>query len=196
MLYLLFLIPLVVEIFMPDNAVAGRCQHYAQEVRRNHFREFGTDYPWHYAVGQLQQESGCRDSLSNDGVGSQGLPQITWSVWGKYLGAEGVASLRTTKDQLRAQALINKNTFDSSPVKKLWVSFQIYNGGRLVLKEISKAGSSEWDLARKQCHRKVVTFSSGQRVDACDINYDYSKNIYKYGDQYRIESDSIKFKFW
>lgn len=191
MWYLFMLILLVA-----NTAYAGRCQQYSQEVRTNHFREFGVDYPWHYAVGQLQQESGCRNILSNDGVGSQGIPQITWSVWGEYLGEKGIPALRTTKDQLRAQALINKNTFDSSPIKKLWVSFQIYNGGRLVLKEIDRAGSSEWSLARKQCHRKVVTFSSGQKVDACDINYDYSKNIYKYGNQYRLESDSIKFKFW
>ena len=196
MWYLFTLILLVGESLLPTKAFADRCLQYAQEVRVNHFREFGTEYPWHYAIGQLQQESGCRNILSNDGVGSQGLPQITWKVWGKYLEKNDVPGLRTTKDQLRSQALINHDIWSTSPIKKLWVTFQIYNGGPLVLKEISRSKSTEWGSAKKECHRKIITFDSGQKIDACNINYDYSKNIHFYADRYRVTDDSVKYPFW
>lgn len=186
---------LILAFVWPVQAIQ-RCQNYKQEVRRYHYEVFGVDFPWWYAVGQLQQESGCRNVISNDGVGSQGLPQITWSVWKKHLEKQGIHNLKSTASQLRAQAVINKNTWDQSPVDKLWVSYQIYNGGRLVLKEISRAGSDEWQEARKQCHRKIISFSNGMRIDACDINYDYSQKIFKYGNQYRTEEDSKQFKYW
>ncbi len=173
-----------------------RCQNYKQEVRRYHYEVFGVDFPWWYAVGQLQQESGCRNVISNDGVGSQGLPQITWLVWKKHLEKQGIHNLKSTASQLRAQAVINKNTWNQSPIGKLWVSYQIYNGGRLVLKEISRAGSDEWQDARNECHRRIISFSNGMRIDACDINYDYSQKIFKYGNQYRTEEDNEKFKYW
>jgi len=195
MWYLFTLIALAGSL-LPAYAHAGRCLQYAQNVRVEHFREFGIDYPWHYAVGQLQQESGCRNIISNDGVGSQGVAQITWKVWGKYLVAHGVTDMVGIRNQLRGQALINKDSWNQAKPKKLWISWQIYNGGRLVLKEIERAGSPDWDMARNECHRKVITFASGQKIDACEINYSYSKLIFKYGDQYRIGPDSDKFKYW
>ncbi|MFA6135470.1 MAG: hypothetical protein WC869_15770 [Phycisphaerae bacterium] len=179
-----------------EPACAGRCLQYAQNVRTEHFREFGPDYPYWYAVGQLQQESGCRNIISNDGVGSQGVAQITWKVWGKFLKKNGITNMAGIKNQLRGQALINKDSWNQAKPKKLWIAWQIYNGGRLVLKEIERAGSPEWSKARSECRRKVITFSNGQKIDACEINYEYSWNVYKYGNQYRIGPDSDKFLYW
>ena len=203
MWYLFTLIALVGNLLPVSVLANGRCIQYIQDVRTEHFRIFGIYYPYHYAVGQLEQESNCRNIVSNDGVGSLGIAQITWKVWGKYLTANGIPNLVETRNQLRAQALINKNVWGQTKPKKLWVAFQIYNGGPLVLKEITKAGVvqqndyfSLWAAAKDQCKRKTITFSSGQKINACDINYDYSQKIFEYGDQYRIGPDSDKFKFW
>lgn len=173
-----------------------RCQNYKQEVRRQHSAIFGVDFPWWYAVGQLQQESNCRNVISNDGVGSQGVSQVTWKVWKRHLQSQGVESLETIPNQLRAQALINKDAYNQAKPKKLWVTFQIYNGGGLVNKEIAKAGSPCWQLAKDQCRRKIITFGTGQKIDACEINYDYSKKLFKYGNIYRTGNDGLQFPYW
>lgn len=161
-----------------------------------HFREFGVDFPWWYGVAQLQQESNCRNVISNDGVGSQGVSQVTWRVWRKYLQERGVDSLGTTTNQIRAQALINKDAYGQARPKKLWVVYQVYNGGALVNKEIVRAGEADWAKARAECRRRVITFSTGQKIDACEINYDYSQKIYTYGGKYRTGSDSPRYPFW
>lgn len=176
--------------------VVGRCRQYAGEVRRAHFGQFGVDYPWWYGVGQLQQESGCRNVISLDGIGSQGVSQVTWSFWGKYLERAGIDNLATPANQIRAQAFINRDAWNQARPKRLWIGFQIYNGGRLVLKEIEAAGVAEWSAARAKCRRKVVVFKSGQRLDACEINYDYSQKLATYGEQYRIGPDAPKFVYW
>ena len=174
----------------------ARCEAYKQEVRRNHAIVFGVDYPWHYAVGQLQQESGCRNVISKDGIGSQGLPQVTWAVWRKYLQEQGIESLETIPNQLRAQALINKDAYGQAKPKRLWVAGQIYNGGRLVLKEIERAGYPYWHQAKEQCQRKIITFSNGQKISACEINYDYSQKLFEYGNLYRTGPDSPLYPYW
>lgn len=157
---------------------------------------FGTDYPYHYAVAQLHKESLCRNVLSRDGVGSEGYAQITYRVWEKRLKTFGINEVRTTSNNLRAQAIINKDVWDSTPHKKLWVSMQIYNGGYLVLKEIDRAGAVDWQAARDQCKRRIIRFNNGQERSACDINYEYSKLIFKYGEDYRRTEDSERFPFW
>jgi hypothetical protein len=184
-------------VSLPSIAGASdRCQSYSQEVRKAHAYYFGIDFPWHYSVAQLQQESNCRDVISKDGIGSQGAAQITYRWWKKPLAKAGITEITSRRNHLRAQAYINFDAWGQNRYKRLWISYQIYNGGRLVLKEIKKAGFPCWELARKECNRKIITFSSGQKIDACDINYDYSKKIYEYSETYRMISDSDKFKFW
>lgn len=180
-----------------------RCRDYSDGVRESHWKVFGTAFPWHYAVGQLQQESGCRNIMSNDGVGSQGLPQITWSVWSKPLIAARIPDLKTTPNQLDAQAVINKAMWDHA-VKLghplLWVALQEYNGGGAVYKEITAANSDDHELAKLCCRRKDVVFNQGRvnesRRSACDINYEYPGRIAKYADRYRVGPDSKHFPMW
>jgi len=180
-----------------------RCQNLIPEVRVRHSSVFGVDFPYHYAVGQLQQESNCRNIISNDGVGSQGVSQVTWSVWKELLAKNGISDLSSTSDQIKSQALINYEAYKQSKKSKLWISYQIYNGGGLVLKELKSAQPieknfhfSEWYAAKEKCKRKIVEFSSGQRINACDINYDYGVKLFEYGKQYQIFKDSEKFPYW
>jgi hypothetical protein len=197
MLRSFFLILLAVSLAAPASAgTLDRCNSFKQEVRRAHFYEFGLSFPWWYGVAQIQQESLCRDVISMDGVGSQGLSQVTWKWWGKHLKKVGIMDLSTARNQLRAQAFVMKDAQNQNRHKKLWVAYQIYNGGRLVLKEIKRAGIVDHKAARAECRRKIITFSNGQQISACDINYEYPELIYKYADRYRTGADSRRYEFW
>lgn len=173
-----------------------RCESYTQEVRKAHWEQFGVDYPYQYGIGQLVQESGCRNILSLDGVGSEGLPQITYRLWQKPLSAHGVKSIAAISDQLKAQAIIMRTVYE--PKYPLWVTYQKYNGGGLVLKEIKRANSNDWKSAKSQCRRGQSCFTYKGVTTCrsnCDINYEYSQNIFKYGNKYAsITSNS--YRYW
>lgn len=173
-----------------------RCQNLSQEVRAAHSIYFGPDFPSHYSVGQLQQESNCRNVISRDGVGSEGPAQITYRLWKDALTRKGITEIRTTKNHLRAQAFINHSAWHESGTRKLWIAYQVYNGGGLVNKEIKRAGRADWTAARAQCRRKVVHFKDGSSESACDINYSYSRQVYRYGNAYRTAADSRAYSFW
>lgn len=174
-----------------------RCQSYVQDVRRAHWSQFGVDFPYQYGVGQLVQESGCRNILSLDGVGSEGLPQITYRIWQKPLSDHDIKSIRAIPDQIKAQAIIMKVVY--LPKFGLWVTYQKYNGGGLVVKEIGRAGIEDWEKAKEQCRRGQSCFTyKGVKTcrSNCDINYEYSQNIFKYGKKYETVSQNNRYPFW
>jgi hypothetical protein len=173
-----------------------RCENLRQEVRVAHYQYFGTDFPYHYSLGQLQQESNCKNVISLDGVGSEGPAQITYRIWKDALRKQGIGEVKSTKNNLRAQAYINYLARKQDPHKKLWVSYQIYNGGGLVLKEITRAGKVDWAAAKAVCRRKTVHFKGGYSENACDINYSYSRQLFKYGNAYRTSLGSTKYPYW
>lgn len=193
---LLLLTLLAVDLF--GGGSIQRCQSYVQDVRRAHWSQFGVDYPYQYGVGQLVQESGCRNVLSYDGVGSQGLAQITWRWHKQTLQKRGIRSLDAIPDQLKAQAILMRQMW--VPKYGLWVTYQAYNGGGLVLKEINRAGSENWVKAKSNCKRgqSCFTYPSGKKecVSNCEINYDYSVKIYKYGGQYAGVKESGQYRYW
>jgi hypothetical protein len=173
-----------------------RCKDLVQQVRVSHYQYFGTDYPFHYSVAQLQQESNCKNVISLDGVGSEGPAQITFRIWKDALKRQGIGDVKTTVNNLRAQAFINKCSYNEAKYKKLWISYQIYNGGGLVNKEIQRAGVVDWQAAKNCCKRKTIYFKGGYSENACDINYDYSKRLFRYAEAYRTQSDGVKYPFW
>lgn len=190
---------ILIILLVAGNAWAGtveRCQGQAQEVRRAHAYYFGVDFPSEYAVGQRQQESNCRDVLSRDGVGSEGPAQITYRLWQTPLQRQGITEIRTPENHAKAQAFINRAAWRQAEHKRLWVMFQIYNGGGLVNKEITRAGKADWKAAYSVCKRRMITFKDGSKINACDINYDYSKRVYRYGEQYRVLGPSTSYPFW
>jgi len=177
-----------------------RCIRYSQQEKLAHYEVFGIDYPYWFGIGQIQQESGCRNILSKDGIGSEGLPQITFRVWKNYLKKYKIYSVGSVKNQIRAQALIMRDCKKQAYSSHLWVAYQSYNGGPLVNKEIKKAreatGLKEipWCLAYRYCKRRNIVFNNEQIINACKINYLYSIKVYKYGMLYKIvDSDYI---FW
>ncbi len=175
-----------------------RCAMLTQKVRVAHFKEFGTSFPYQYAVAQLEQESGCRASISNDGVGSQGVAQITYRWWKPVLDKHGITEIGSIQGSTRAQAVIMRHLHVTG--RPLWITYQRYNGGDWVLKEIKKAGVENWEKAKAQCTRgnSHFTLKNGtvQTRNNCDINYEYSKNIFKYGKQYGDIKDNAQYHFW
>lgn len=173
-----------------------RCTLYIQDVRKAHFGVFGVDFPYAYGVAQLLQESGCRDILSYDGVGSDGLPQITYRIWQKPLKDAGVDDIKSVGNQLRAQAIIMHSLY--SQKYGLWVAYQRYNGGDLVLREIHRAGVEEWAAAKAECRRGQSCFVMRGKKSCrsnCDINYEYSQNIFKYAGRYgSVESSKFRYR--
>lgn len=192
MRYFLFATLLAVSLFGAD-----RCASYVQEVRRAHFGVFGVDYPYQYGVAQLKQESGCRDILSNDGIGSQGMAQITYRWWQEVLKKNGILEIRSLTNHFKAQAVIMKSLY--KPEYPLWVTYQLYNGGGWVLKEIARAGVVDWEKAKQKCQRgqSCFTMRDGTKHcrSNCDINYEYSKLIYNYAKAYN-GIHSTKFLYW
>ena len=171
---------------------ANRCNSYVQKVRKAHYLVFGLDFPYWYGIGQLKQESGCRNVISRDGVGSQGLPQITYRIWQKFLDKKGIKSIRGISNQLLAQAYIMQNAKQQAYSSHLWVAYQVYNGGGLVNKEITRARKAyairevPHKIAKQFCKRKIVHFNNGQSINACKINYEYSEKVFKFGNKYKL----------
>ena len=180
---------------------AGRCQKYIQLERVAHYAVFGVDYPYWYGIGQLQQESGCRDIISRDGVGSQGVAQITYRVWQKFLNKKGIKNLYSVGNQIHAQAYIMKNCKKQAYSSHLWVAYSVYNSGHIVNKEITKARKAlhirevPYHIAKKFCKRRMIHFNNGQVISACKIGYDYPKKVFKYGQEYK-EFNTTSYRFW
>ncbi|MCX6062244.1 MAG: hypothetical protein NT103_08355 [Campylobacterales bacterium] len=195
----LYLLLTLLAVDLLAGGYIARCNQYTQEVRRAHWSQFGVDYPYQYGVGQLVQESGCRNIISLDGVGSEGLPQITYRVWQQPLKAKGVTGITAIGDQLKAQAIIMKSCHDGNQYKKLWIAYQVYNGGGLVKKEIKRAGIVDWEKAKASCNRGQSCFTyKGVKTcrSNCDINYEYSQNIFKYGGKYGSIIESSQYRYW
>lgn len=173
---------------------ADRCAMLVQDVRVEHIKQFGLAFPYWYGVGQLKQESACRTTVTAFDAG-QGVAQFMPKT------AQYVQSLMGEKlDPYNAKQAIRMQAFYMNRIHskenwsdKLWVSYQIYNGGAGTLrKEYDRAGLLDWDLMRLYCQRKKIQFKWGV-LDLCTVNYEYSKQVEKYGNQYRRGSDGMRF---
>jgi hypothetical protein len=157
-------------------------------------RYFGPAFPHRYGVGQLKQESACKSTVTafDGGMGvAQFMPktsQYIQSVMGEKLNPYN--SNDATRMQAFYMARIHRT---ENWTDRLWISYQIYNGGASTLKkESQRAGGADHDAMRAVCHRKVIMLKHGP-LDMCDVNYDYSKNIYKFGQRYGTGPDLMKF---
>jgi hypothetical protein len=174
----------------------SRCEIYVKDVRVEHIRNFGLAYPYWYGVGQLQQESGCKATVTafDSGMGmAQFMPktsQYIQSLMGQALDPYN------PKHAIRMQAFYMarihrlENWVSGSP---LWIDYQIYNGGKGSLqKEAIRAGLVDWDIMKFVCQRKKIQLKSSV-LDLCEVNYSYSKQVEKYGNQYRRGPDGMRY---
>lgn len=179
-----------------------RCEQLKWKVRAAHQWFFGIDYPWWFSLGQIKAETGCRWIGSLDGIGSLGYAQITPRFWDKELKKYFPAwKIKDSFDYFYAQAYILKKYHKINKYKKLFITYQCYNGRcRKILREVLPDIS--WETGYKNClkhKRKICVWrKKGKclqyRYD-CDINYSYSKKVFKYGIKYQ-EFSSKRWKFW
>lgn len=174
---------------------ADRCAEYVQEVRAQHARYFGLEFPYWYGVGQLRQESRCRTNLTAFD-GGMGIAQFMPAT-ARQVNAELGMRLDPYRpeDGIRMQAYYMARLHRQNPAGALWATYQAYNGGWGNLRsEAARAGS--WNRYRmyEQCRRKVLQLKSGALLDLCEVNYDYAIRIYQFAAPYRLGAD--KMRYW
>ena len=180
-----------------------RCRDYAPDIRIQHSKYFGLSYPWWYGVGQAQQESACRASVTSFDAG-MGLTQFMPATWA---GVEKDMGIKldpyNSEHSIRAQAFYMHQLHRQNwtPDKNLWLTYCFYNSGSGTMKK-------EWlrtdcalchkeafyDEMQAVCKRKVLTLKSGKLLDLCEVGYDYPVKVEKYGNQYRIGRD--EWRYW
>ncbi len=194
---------LVLPLFLHlPNCFADNCLKFAGKVRRAHEWLFGIDYPYWFSLAQLKVESGCIWRTSLDGWGSLGYAQITPKFWDKELSLLFPNwKVKDNSDYFMAQAYILWKMHMMNRCKKLFITYQCYNRScRKVLRETK--GCCSWAQGYKECKkhaRKICVWRKNgkclqYRTD-CDINYNYSKKIYRVGSKWQ-EWYSKRWKFW
>lgn len=173
---------------------SDRCQQYVQTVRVNHFRYFGINFPYHYGVGQLKQESSCRADITSFDAG-KGIAQFmpkTKKYCEQYIGEFNPMN---PYQAIRAQAWYMSTIHKMNKCCGLWMTYTFYNSGQgTVLKEYKRAGYREdWHLMKAVCSRGRVYLKSGQVLDFCKVGYDYPIKVYRYGKEYQIVNDAQRY---
>ncbi|MEW6485802.1 MAG: lytic transglycosylase domain-containing protein [Pseudomonadota bacterium] len=176
-------------------AALDRCQDYVTDIRIQHTKYFGLNYPWWYGVGQARQESNCRANVTAFDAG-MGLTQFmprTWAGVEKDMGVK--LDPYNPEHSIRAQAFYMCQLHRQNWEGSLWLTYQAYNGGwKLLRAEKQRACHTDWTLMKQVCHRKVIRLKSGRSLDLCEVNYDYSKKVFRYGNQYRLSPDN--WRYW
>ena len=181
-------------LLAPFLRAADRCAMLVKDVRVEHTRYFGLQFPYWYGVGQLKQESACRTTVTAFDAGqgvAQFMPktaQYVQSLMGEALDPYN------PRQAIRMQAFyMNRIHTKENWTGRLWIAYQIYNGGKTTLyKEFQRAQVLDWDLMKQSCQRKKILMKWGT-LDLCLVNYDYSKKVEKYGNQYRRGADGMRF---
>jgi hypothetical protein len=179
-----------------EASAADRCRDFLPDVRSAHIRYLGLSYPWWYGVGQLKQESACRADVTAFDAG-QGIAQFmpaTAREVNRLMGANlnPYNPEHATRMQAFYMARLNRSRPDPGP--GLWALYQAYNGGWPALRgEEMRAGAWSRTSMRTECFRKKIVLRSGALLDLCEVNYDYSVRVHRYGQTYRISADGRRF---
>lgn len=191
-----YFLTILILLFISPVYALDRCADYIPDVRSAHARYWGYDYPWWYGVGQLKQESACRANVTafDAGMGiAQFMPATAKEI--KRLMGQPNLDPYNPEHAIRMQAFYMYRLHKQNWSGELWLDYQAYNGGWGNLKaEYNRAGETDWDKMKEQCRRKTITLKNGSKLDFCEVNYDYSVKVYKYGKVYRQGVD--KMKFW
>jgi hypothetical protein len=170
------------------------CIRIADKTRLATERVLGSDFPYWYNIGLAHTETGCRFVISKDGHGSVGYFQLTPKFLDPILRPYFPKYTENHLDHFYASMYYLRSLYK----QPLWIMYQRYNGGDLVLRECSRANSMRWEDCKAQCRRKDVCvwfdgLTCKQYRNACDINYGYSKKIYQNGQYYKAGQDKLKF---
>jgi len=179
-----------------------RCQDYVTDIRIQHWKYFGLNFPYWYGVGQARQESNCRASATAFDAG-MGLTQFMPATWKMIEGHIGNLNPYNPENSIRAQAWymyqLHKGNWDKD--KRLFLTYMFYNSGSGTVKKeylrsinICHCKGADYELMKLVCKRKVLTLKSGRHLDLCNVGYDYPKQIYRYGQKYKVCTDI--WRYW
>jgi len=181
---------ILILLFIPFHCFGlDRCIEFKNDVRIQHTKYFGLNFPWQYGIAQLKQESGCRADVTAFDAG-MGVAQFMPAT-SKYIQSLMGEALDPYQPEqaIKMQAFYmyriqTKENF--SKEKKLFITYQIYNGGAGNLKKeyIRANNKADWELMKNQCKRSKVLLKNGTYLYFCEVNYDYSQRIFKYGNSY------------
>ena len=152
----------------------------------------GLDAPYWLFLGQIEQESACRQGITAFD-GGQGLGQFmpATAEW-LHDREETLREISITPSpydarwSIRALILYDKYLYGIVACKGWYYAFRAYNGGQgLLNKEIKRAGCCDQDKVEKQCRRKVVTLKNGAKLDMCRVNINYPRQVEKRGEKYK-----------
>jgi hypothetical protein len=180
-------------VAVPAHAL-DRCEAHIKDVRVEHTKYFGIQFPYWYGVGQLKQESACRTNVTAFDAG-QGVAQFMPKT-AQYISSLMGEALDpyNPRQAIRMQAYyMNRIHRLENWTPALWVSYQIYNGGKGTLyKEYQRAEILDWDLMKMCCQRKKIQMKWGV-LDLCEVHYDYSTKVERYGAAYRRGADGMRY---
>ncbi len=192
----------VLLLFLPLVSFASNCKFYSAFVRKAHRFYFGVDYPYWFSVAQLKVESNCRWVRSRDGHGSVGPAQITPKFWDEILRQKYPFWGIKPSQYFMAHAYILWKMHKRNKCKSLFITYQCYNRSCYkVLKETK--GCCSWYQGYEVCKRtgrnicvwRSKTGKCLQYRSECDINYNYSRKIYKYGKRMTLWKTN-RWRFW
>lgn len=190
-------IALVILLYAVVGLASDRCDSLVSPVKRVSHRYLGQGFPWWYNLGVAKKETNCKWVSSLDGHGSVGYFQLTPKFLDRMIRPLFPDYDKPYSSQhFEAFAYYIGVLLKSSPVKKLWVVYQRYNGGDWVLRECERAGCWVWEECYRQCRRGSVCVwrtASGckQWRSACEINYEYSLWVWKFGRRWKEGEDGV-----
>ena len=175
-----------------DSESVDRCNKYLRTVIRESRYYIGQDAPYHLFMGQITQESNCREGVTAFD-GGQGLGQFMPSTADWIHGREKALQELYVKPNpydphwaIRALILYDDHLYDTGKCEGWYFAFRSYNGGAGNLnKEIRSAGVCETSKVEAACKRKVITLKSGFKLDFCKVNIEYPYLIEKYGKRFK-----------
>lgn len=183
----LFILALLIFLNLVAHCAAvDRCKDLATDVRIEHYKRFGVNYPWWYGVGQLKQESQCKaDAHAFDG--GMGIAQFMPKTAAEISKQMGIPlDPFVARDAVKMQAYFMWQLDKQNKSGYLRYTYQAYNGGwGNLLKEHSRALTWEPFQMQAACQRKTIILKSGAPLSFCETNYDYPVRIEHFAEAFR-----------
>lgn len=173
-----------------DGQTVNRCLKYKRQVIREARVFAGVNAPYWYFMGQIEQESRCREGVTafDGGMGlGQFMPgTAAWIHEKEEALQEFPMNPYDPRWNIRAMILYDRHLYQTGRCEGWYYAFRSYNGGAGNLnKEIARAGSCDITLIEKQCSRKKIRLKCGSILDLCRVNIEYPYLIFEKGGKYK-----------
>jgi hypothetical protein len=183
-------------VLASDSVTVNRCLKYKALVIRETHYIVGLNAPYENYLGQIEQESSCREGITSFD-GGKGLMQATGDTieWlqtefkGKLQSISSVSNPYDAHWAIRSMILYDCWLKDRSACKTDYGALRSYNGGLgLFNKEAARAKSCNQQEIELQCKRKIITLENGKLLDFCRVNIQYPYQVFSRAKKYRKEN--------